>query len=304
MRPLEIGLALPTIGLPMNRGRGRWSELQPIARGAEEVGFDTVWLPDELLWKFPPDFQPMGTWECVAMTSAVAAVTGRVKVGTWVLSALHRNAGLSVKVVEAIDEISNGRFIFGLGAGHSGQQGKAFGYPSDNVISRYEEALQIIVPALREGTVTYSGEYHSAFEQDNTPRSSRGGGVPLMLAGHGPRTIGLAVEYGDIWSGYATEGSTPEFFVDMLRLVDQTCVDRGRDPTTLGKSIGVFVEPTSESLVETIGLGVPLRGSPAELAEAAHQFAEMGVTMLEVIPAPYSDEALDRLAEMIEILDA
>jgi len=304
MRPLELGLPLPTIRLPMNDGANRWSNIRGFAQRAEEMGFDTLWLPDELLWKFDPESEPIGTWECVAMAGATAAVTERVNVGTWVLSALHRNPGLSVKVAQAIDEISGGRFLFGFGAGHSGTQGKAFGYPPDKVVGRYEEALEIVIPAIREGTATYSGQYHSAFEQDNVPRGPSGSDMAVVLAGHGPRTIGLAVKYADIWSGYATESSQPEAFVNMLALVDSVCDQQGRDSATLGKSIGVFVELTEASVVAETGLGVPLRGGPSEMAEAVHRFAEMGVTMLEMIPAPFNDESMDRFAEMIEILDS
>lgn len=303
MRPVRLGLPLPTIQAPMNTAKSRWSDYHSIALWAEEVGFDTVWIPDELLWQFSPDADPIGIWECVTVAGAVAAVTSRINIGTWVLSALHRNPGLTVKVAEAIDDISDGRFIFGLGAGHSGTQGKAFGYPPDKVISRYEEALSVIIPAVRDGIVTFEGEFHSAFNQVNIPRGPQGPTMPIMLAGHGPRTIGLAVAHGDIWSGFATTSSLPEAFVDMVRLVDSTCEDQGRDPATLGKSIGVFLELTEESVVEETGLGVPLRGSPAEVAEHIHEFAAVGTTMLELIPAPFNDESMARVAELIQIVD-
>lgn len=245
MRPLELGVVLPTIGLPINEGFGSWSRIGAIAADAERAGFDTVWVPDELLWKFPPDFEPMGTWECVAMASAVAATTESVTVGTWVLSALHRNPGLSVKVAETIDEISGGRFLFGFGAGHSGSQGEAFGFPPDQTVSRYEEALDVVVPLMRQGEASFAGRYHSAVEQNNVPRGPQGAGMRLMLAGHGPRTVGLAVKHADIWSGYATESSLPDAFVDLVNLVDHTCDEQGRDPKSLGKSIGVFLEPSN-----------------------------------------------------------
>ena len=196
----------------MNEAKPSWTDYRDIALWAEDVGFDTVWIPDELLWKFDPEAEAIGTWECVAMTAATAAVTQQVKVGTWVLSALHRNPGLTVKAVEAIDEIAGGRSIFGFGAGHAGWQGRSFGYPEDRLVSRYEEALQIVVPLLRGEEVTYEGEFHRAVDQVSRPRGPRNSEIPLLLAGHGERTIGLAVEYGDIWSGYATESSLPGAF--------------------------------------------------------------------------------------------
>ncbi len=303
MRPLELGLVLPSIALPMNEGYASWERIGSIASEADQIGIDTVWVPDELLWKFPPDFTPMGAWECVAMAAAVAAVTETVNVGSWVLSALHRNPGLTAKVAETIHEISGGRFLFGLGAGHAGTQGKAFGFPPDKTVSRYEEALEIIVPLLREGTATYSGKYHSAFELNNLPRGPQSDRMPLLLAGHGPRTIGLAVKYADIWSGYATTSSLPEAFSDMLELVDRTCEEQGRDPSSLGRSIGVFLEPENQGIAEGIGLGVPISGSPEDTAERVLEFAAKGVTMLELASVPFDGATMGYMSELIEALE-
>jgi alkanesulfonate monooxygenase SsuD/methylene tetrahydromethanopterin reductase-like flavin-dependent oxidoreductase (luciferase family) len=65
------------------------------------------------------------------------ASTSTIGIGTWVLSALHRNPGLTVKIAETIDEVSHGPFLLGLGAGHAGDQGATFGYPEDKTVSRY-----------------------------------------------------------------------------------------------------------------------------------------------------------------------
>jgi len=288
----------------MNQGFSNWSRIRWAASEAEDIVFDTVWVPDELLWKFPPDMSPMGTWECVAMASAVAEATDSVRVGTWVLSALHRNPGLSVKVAETIDEISGGRFLFGFGAGHAGTQGEAFGFPDDHTVGRYEEALDIVVGLLRAGEATHHGRYHSAVEQNNTPRGPQGDGMTLLLAGHGPRTVGLAVKHADIWSGYATTSSLPDAFVDLVQLVDRTCDERGRDPASLGKSIGVFLEPGDDGISEAVGLGVPIIGTPAETAETIHQFARMGVTMIEFVLVPFNERTMEYMADLVDVLDA
>ena len=104
--------------------------------------------------------EPIGWWECVAVTGAVAASTESINVGTWVLSALHRNPGLTARIAETLDEISGGRFIFGFGSGHAGRQGEAFGFPSDYTVSRYEEALSIIKSLRASGVTSLDGEYH------------------------------------------------------------------------------------------------------------------------------------------------
>src|SRR5665811_2164513 len=82
----------------------RWVEIRELALRAEAMGVDTVWIPDELLWR-QADGSIHGWWESVAMTGAVAAATSRVKVGTWILSALHRNPAITAKAVATLDEI-------------------------------------------------------------------------------------------------------------------------------------------------------------------------------------------------------
>lgn len=148
---MQIGLVLPLLeDVPSGRP-SHWEEIREIAVLAEEIGFDTVWVPDELLWR-PAEWPgPRGWWECVAIAGAVAASTRRIKVGTWIMSALHRNPALTAKVAATLDEIAGGRFVLGLGSGHAGAQAEAFGFPMDHVYGRFEEALRIIVPLLREG---------------------------------------------------------------------------------------------------------------------------------------------------------
>ena len=99
----------------------RWADVRTLAGLAEELGFDSVWVPDELLWR-SPDGETRGSWECVARTGAVAAATSRIKVGTRVPSALHRNPGITAKALETFEQISDGRFVLGLGSVHAGRQ--------------------------------------------------------------------------------------------------------------------------------------------------------------------------------------
>src|SRR5258705_1557266 len=143
MRPFEIGLVLPLWDSFVDGSTSRWVDIRTLAVRAEELGFDTVWVPDELLWR-PTADNPQGWWEAVAMAGAVAAATSRIKVGTWILSALHRNPGITAKAVETIDEISGGRFVFGLGSGHAGRPAHAFWLPEDHVHRRFAQAIASI----------------------------------------------------------------------------------------------------------------------------------------------------------------
>jgi alkanesulfonate monooxygenase SsuD/methylene tetrahydromethanopterin reductase-like flavin-dependent oxidoreductase (luciferase family) len=189
MGRFEVGIVLNTGQWVPELAQARWSELRAMALRAEALGFDTVWTPDELLWR-ATDPVPLGHWEGVAMAAAVAAVTSRIKVGTWVMSALHRNAGISAKAVETLDEISGGRFVFGLGSGHAGSQAHAFGLPEDKVFARFEESLRVIVPLLREGHADFEGTWHAARGLTQKPQGPRPGRIPIMMASTGRRVSG------------------------------------------------------------------------------------------------------------------
>jgi alkanesulfonate monooxygenase SsuD/methylene tetrahydromethanopterin reductase-like flavin-dependent oxidoreductase (luciferase family) len=303
MRPLQIGLALPLLEAPATGEAPRWQAIRTMARRAEELRFDTVWLADELLWRVADWPGPRGWWECVAMAGAVAATTERIEIGSWVLSALHRNPALTAKVAETIDEISGGRFLLGFGAGHAGSQGAAFGYPLDRTIGRYEEALQVLVPLLRDGQVTFAGEFHSAKDLEQRPRGPRPGRIPIVLGAHGQRTMRLAVQHADIWSCYATESSLPDAFAGYVHLLDEACEQAGRDPASIGRSVGVVVEPTAEHTAEASGLGVPISGEPDAIAETFRALGEMGFTRAEIIPWPPSPEAIELLGVVLDRLD-
>jgi len=205
-----MGFVIVTGDAGAERTTARWSEIRALALRAEAIGFDTVWAPDELLWR-PASGKERGFWDCLAMAGALAAVTSRVQVGTWVMSALHRNPGIIAKAVETLDEISGGRYVFGLGAGHEWPgQAWAFGLPEDHIYQRFEDALQIIVPLLRGGHADFEGTWHAAHDLDQRPVGPRPGAIPIMIGGHGPKGLRHAARLADIWSCYAEERSDVE----------------------------------------------------------------------------------------------
>jgi alkanesulfonate monooxygenase SsuD/methylene tetrahydromethanopterin reductase-like flavin-dependent oxidoreductase (luciferase family) len=303
MRPLKLGLCLMTAEDPMSGRAPRFDEIRSWARLAEDLGFDTVWIADELLWRVPGWPGPRGWWECVAMTGALAASTRRITVGTWVIASLFRNPTLTAKIVETLDEIADGRFIFGLGSGSPGYgEAEAFGYPGDHIYTRFEEALGIIVALLRTGMVNHQGAYYRA-ALELRPRGPRNGQIPLLIGARGPKMLRLDLKHADIWSWFSTERSTVDAFLPLLQEVDRVCEEIGRDPRTLGRSIGVVVEPTAEASAAALGLGEPIRGSAQEIAEAIRQFAENGVTQVEIWPWPTGASSIEALAPVIKALD-
>ncbi len=303
MRSFEIGMVLITGQFGPERTTARWTELRDLALRAEAIGFDTVWMPDELLWR-PADRPQTGFWDGIAMAGAVAAVTSRIKVGTWVISALHRNPGITAKAAETLDEISGGRFVFGLGAGHAWPgQARAFGLPEDHVYARFEEALEIIVPLLRGGHADFEGTYHAARDLEQRPVGPRPGRIPIMIAGHGQKGLRHAARLADTWSCYAEERSNVEELGPRIAELEAACAEVGRDPATIGRSAGIDVAPGSGPGAPGVPKGA-IRGTAEEVADALRSLHAVGYTQLECGLFPISMAALEAMAPVLELLDA
>jgi alkanesulfonate monooxygenase SsuD/methylene tetrahydromethanopterin reductase-like flavin-dependent oxidoreductase (luciferase family) len=300
VRTFELGAVIPILESGPERAVPRGHEVLEQARRAEQIGFDTVWLPDELLWQVDGE-RPRGAWDGVSMAGAVAAVTSRAKVGTWVMSALHRNPGIIAKTAETLDEISGGRFVFGLGAGHAWPgQAHAFGLPETEVWARFEEALQIIVPLLREGRADVDGRLHAAHDLVQAPRGPRPGRIPIMLGGNGPKGRRLAVQLADIYSCYVEQHASPDEVRPHIESLEAACAEAGRDPASIGRSVGVYVHPLEPA-------GVPssrLSGSAEQIADGIRAFRGAGYTQVELMYAPPTMAAMEALAPVVEAIRA
>ncbi len=172
-RALKVGLVLPQFEDLMAGRTARWNDLLAMARRAEALGFDSLWLVDHLLYRFPFDDDtqpPRGLWECWSLLAALATATERVELGTIVACTSFRNPALLAKMADTVDEISGGRLILGLGAGYHAFEFRAFGYPADRLFGRFEEALTIIRGLLRDGHVDFAGSYYQAHDCELRPR--------------------------------------------------------------------------------------------------------------------------------------
>ena len=300
MREFQIGVVLPLTQFGPDRVTPVWSDVREMAMRAETIGFDAIWTPDELLWRVK-DRLPQGVWDGVSMAGAVAAVTSRAKVGTWVLSALHRNPGIIAKTAETLDEISGGRFVFGLGAGHEWPgQARAFGLPEDHIFARFEEALQIIVPLMRGGHADFEGTWHAARDLPQAPVGPRPNRIPILIGGNGPRGQRAAALHADIWSGYCEERAHVDELRPRLASLEAICAEIGRDPSTIGRSAGVLVNP-----LEPAGQRADvISGSAEEIADAFRSFRDAGFTQLEIMFTPGTMAAFEALAPVLEHLDA
>ena len=231
---LKVGLDLPTSD---RTGLG-WSELRDIAMLAEEVGFDSIWLDDHLLYHMRGAAEPNGNWESWSMLSALAACTRTVELGNLVLGMGFRNPALLAKMADTVDEISGGRLILGVGTGYHEVEYNAFGYPYDHRYARFEEAIQIVSALLKTGEVDFDGRYYKARECLLKPRGPRPMGPPIMVGTKGHKMLRLTARYADIWNVYWTStNNSPDGVPPLRERVDEACAEVGRDPATLERTV-------------------------------------------------------------------
>jgi alkanesulfonate monooxygenase SsuD/methylene tetrahydromethanopterin reductase-like flavin-dependent oxidoreductase (luciferase family) len=304
-RPFKIGVFIPHFEQPWNGKTIGWEQIRTVATTAEEVGFDSVWLPDHLLFRFP-NVAPQGAWDVWSLMSALAAVTTRVEIAPLVACSSFRNPALIAKMADTIDEISGGRFILGLGAGWHEPEYEAFGFPYDHRVSRFEEALIIISSLLRTGQVDFDGTFYSARNCELRPRGPRPEGPPIVIGSSSPRMMNLMAKYADAWN--RDRLNDVDMVLDLQAKVDAACVAAGRDPSTLGRVVGIQVDMLNDQRDEKnprqwIKHPWPLTGSPEELAEQIRGYGQAKVDHLVVWIDPVSPAAVEAFAPVLELLD-
>ncbi|MGZ4109958.1 MAG: LLM class flavin-dependent oxidoreductase, partial [Actinomycetota bacterium] len=152
-RPLRVGVQLPEVERDV-----RWLEYLAMARAAEEVGFDSVWVGDHLLYR--GDGRPeRGPWDAWVLLSAIAAVTDRVRLGPLVACAAFHPPGILARMAAGVDEVSGGRFVFGIGAGWNETEFRAFGIPFAERVARFEDTFDAIRRLLAGERVTVAGRF-------------------------------------------------------------------------------------------------------------------------------------------------
>jgi alkanesulfonate monooxygenase SsuD/methylene tetrahydromethanopterin reductase-like flavin-dependent oxidoreductase (luciferase family) len=205
MAPLAVGVQLPEVEREV-----RWPELLAIARAAEASGFDSIWLGDHMLYRGNGRSE-RGPWDAWTVLAALAASTERVRLGPLVATTAFHPPGLIARMAAAIDEISRGRFVLGLGTGWNEVEFRAFGIPFDHRVARFEEAFEIIRGLLAGERVAFEGRYHRVADALLLPPPARR--VPLLVGTTGPRVMAAAGPHVDWWNcWYSWYGNTPDGF--------------------------------------------------------------------------------------------
>lgn len=301
--PMKIGVVMPIVEDAEHGRPPDYATIRDLALQAEEAGFDSIWVFDHLLFR-GPDQQTVGIWEAWTILSALAAETSRVELGTLVMCTAFRNPALLAKMASAVEEVSKGRLILGLGAGWHQPEFDAFGFPFDHKVDRFEEALQIIGPLLRDGYVDFTGKYYSAPNCELRPRGPRPSGPPILIGAFKPRMLQLTARHADSWNtcwlGHAPALAEPR------SKIEAACVAEGRDPATLDVTVGVSIKyPARLGADEpTPGPDKVITGTPREVADAFQEYTQQGAAHLICSLSPCHTESLSWLAEAFNLYRA
>jgi alkanesulfonate monooxygenase SsuD/methylene tetrahydromethanopterin reductase-like flavin-dependent oxidoreductase (luciferase family) len=276
-----------------------------MARLGEQVGFDSVWVGDHLLYR-DAEHGARGPREAWTMLAAIAASTSRISLGPLVACTSFHNPAMLAKMANTVDDISGGRLILGLGAGWNETEYRAFGFPFDQRVSRFEEAFTIIRSLLREGKVDFEGKFYSARDCELLPRP-RPGGPPLMVGSTGERMLSITLPHVDSWNAwYDWTGNRPETYRPLRDKIDAACSAAGRDPAGVERTVAVLVQlegGAGRSQGDPAVVAPPLKGSPREMAESLRGFAREGVAHVQLVLDPIGESSIEALAPMLEELE-
>jgi alkanesulfonate monooxygenase SsuD/methylene tetrahydromethanopterin reductase-like flavin-dependent oxidoreductase (luciferase family) len=297
---MKVGVQLPEVEWEVT-----WSDYVAMARRAEAIGLDSIWVGDHLLYRDGVR-PPRGPWEAWTLLGALAAVTERVELGPMVASTGFHSPAMLAKKAATVEQISGGRLILGLGAGWHEPEYRGYGFPFDRRVSRFEEAFTVIRTLLREGEIDFHGEFYTIEQCVLFPKSPRPGGPPLMVGSSSPRMLRITLSHVEMWnSWYVDYRNEPEGLRALLARIGAACEEVGRDPATLvktvcplvrmpggaGRNSGVPGEPEIQ----------PLDGTdPPRLAEQLATLADLGIGHAMLVLDPITETSIAQLQPALE----
>ena len=228
----------------------RWTQAARRWRLAEEYGFDHAWTYDHLGWRSLVD----GPWfDAVPTLTAAAMVTSRIALGTMVASPNFRHPVSFARQLTALDDISEGRLVFGVGAGAGGASfdTKVLGQPEltrRERADRFGEFVGLLDQLLSTDHVTWSGRYYSAVDARNLPGCVQRPRIPFVIAANGKRSIALAARLGEGWvtTGDRSDGLAAwwQSVAEACRQFDEALVAIGRDGAGVRRYLSIDASGT------------------------------------------------------------
>lgn len=213
-----------------------WPRWQRMARAVEELGFVGLYRSDHYTNANPPDKESLELW--VSLTW-LADNTSRIEFGPLVSPVSFRQPTMTARFAGAVDDLSNGRLILGLGAGWQEREHHNYDWDLLEIperFDRFEEGLEIVSHLLqRDEPLDFDGDYYELHEAVLLPRPQRAGGPPILIGGNGPkRTLPLAARFATEWNAVYLP---PQDFVARSERLDKLLLENGRQPGDVKRSM-------------------------------------------------------------------
>ena len=274
----------------------RWSRIRDMALAADEAGLDSVWTEDHHFG--PPDGgDPWDTWSVLA---ALAASTERVRVGPIVASLNFSSPLLFARRCAAVQEISGGRLVCGIGAGSLPVEYPKAGLPIDHPVSRFEEAFDVTRRLLAGERFSFDGAYWQLDETwlSTIPEQP----VEWMVGSKGPRMLDITLPHVHGWNIHWSSPSfwnDPQNFAELNDRISEECSARQRDPADVWRSAEVYVQFDG-----AVGLPVdlpddfPAYRGPDDVSALLSEMSAAGADLVQVLVDPQTPSAVERLGEI------
>ena len=325
---MDVGVALPHYdhSVPGERPL-RWETVLRWAAAAEEAGVASVWLSDHLFvslarWGVAPgDGDEVEGYEALTTLAALAATTGRVRLGTLVMCPHLRPPGVLAKALATVDVMSGGRLTVGLGAGWFEPEYAAAGLPFPPPGARVgllAETLEVLRLAFAGEAFSYDGRHLHLDGMVCRPRPVQQPSPPLWVGGRGDGLLGVAARGADGWNAGGWTG-TVEGYRERAGVLDRACEEAGRDPASVARSVNRLClvgedEPDLRRRWEALGEASPpgslrgmslddyrhgrLVGTVEQVADQLRRWSEVGVSTVIVSlgALPFTVTGVDDLA--------
>jgi len=264
-----------------------WAEILELTQHCEATGWDGVYFADHFMPN-APDATPLDgdTLECWSVIAAMAASVPRLRLAPLVTSVTYRHPAVLANIAAAVDHISGGRLLLGLGAGWQENEHAAYGIDLGTVkqrLDRFEEACAVITSLLRNPRTTFDGTYFQLENAPNQPAPVQSP-LPVLIGGSGEkRTMRIAAQYADEWNAW----TTPELLAHKVGVLQGHCERIGRDPAAIRVSTqAMLFMSTDEAWLQekrAADLGrSAIIGTPSEVVDIVGAYANAGCDELIV----------------------
>lgn len=305
MQPIRFGLFSPQVGVSFDAVRER-------SRLVDRLGYDSIWFVDHFWSRGLPQLDHLEAWTLMA---AVAATTDRLRIGTLVGCNSYRNPALVAKMACTIDDISHGRFLFGLGAGWMDEEYRAYGYdfpPIKTRLDQLDEALHVIRRMWGSEPASFSGVHYRVEGALNLPRPVQQPHPPILIGGAGERRLlKIVAEHANIWNcpnNVAAELSHKRDVLrrhcdtlgrnfDEIEISEQCVVVVGKDEADLNQKLALARGTVGKVFdIDTAGLV----GTPEQLIDRLRARVDLGVTFFTMMFGDLNGaESIELFAEQV-----